>query len=365
MRIQFNKDADQYELFRATASKDKAVAAEAKLALAGFIAGIVDEVVRQAATTSLIYVDQQYNEDDQPSIPLDLFYDQGVDTVQVWSQSVAGGLPTTQVEGVGEMKVSTMRLDSAISWPNKWARRGRLDNIAKSLERMAQEVLVRKERNGWAVLLKALGEATTNGLRHTTTTATAGTFGVTDLTTLQIRQRRLAASFANGTPDPNSAFGLTNLFVSPEIKGQIRNWAVNPQNSNGSQSTGPIGLPESVREQIFKSAGATELFDIMITDLIELGGTQKYNVLFGEFAAAGIAHSAGNFNTTNNTLLVGVDLGRGTLISPIQTYNDAPGTFQVFEDDQFLAREDKTGYYGCEERGFVCADARALCGIIV
>ena len=65
---------------------------------------------------------------------------------------MAGGLPTSQVEGVKEMKISTYRLDSAISFLKKYARKSRLDVVSKAIERMANEILVKQDRNAWAVV---------------------------------------------------------------------------------------------------------------------------------------------------------------------------------------------------------------------
>jgi len=71
---------------------------------------------------------------------------------------MAGGLPTSQVEGMKEVKIATYRLDSAVSFNKRYARRARLDVVSKAIERMANEVLIKQERNAWAVILKALSE---------------------------------------------------------------------------------------------------------------------------------------------------------------------------------------------------------------
>ena len=85
-----------------------------------------------------------------------MYYDQSAGHVTVWSQSMAGGLPTSLTEGVKELKISTYRLDAAVSLLKKYARRSRLDVVSKALERMSQEILLKQERNAWAVILKSL-----------------------------------------------------------------------------------------------------------------------------------------------------------------------------------------------------------------
>ena len=74
---------------------------------------------------------------------------------------MAGGLPSSHVEGMKEVKIQTYRLDSAVSFNKRYARKARLDVVSKAIERMANEVLVKQERNAWAVLLKALIDAQT------------------------------------------------------------------------------------------------------------------------------------------------------------------------------------------------------------
>ena len=90
-----------------------------------------------AGTASNIFVDSQFDEDDSPSYPLDLYYGEGEGHVTVWSQNMAGGLPTSEVSGMQEVKIATYRLDSAVSFNKRYARRARLDVISKAIERMA------------------------------------------------------------------------------------------------------------------------------------------------------------------------------------------------------------------------------------
>lgn len=230
---------------------------------------------------------------------------------------------------------------------------------------MTQEILVKQERNAWAVVLKALGEASTNNVRHTITSTTQNVLGVDDISRLITLVKRMNTSFAQGsTQEYNS---LTDLFVSPEIKQQIRHFAFNPMNTVGSQSTGPVALPDAVREGIFRAAGAEEIYGIMITDLVELGVNYKYTKLFAQFAASTIAHGSTAFDYTDDEILVGFDLtaGRDAFIRPVSQQAESGGVFSIFPDDQWVARSDKAGFYGFLEEGRLCLDARAICGLVV
>ena len=97
MKITLKNTPEQVELVKAMASRNRDVAYEAQTALAEFIGPVLAEVINQAPTLSNLFTTLQYNADDNPSIPLDLYYDiSDEDYVQVYSQSRAGGLPTSK-----------------------------------------------------------------------------------------------------------------------------------------------------------------------------------------------------------------------------------------------------------------------------
>jgi hypothetical protein len=125
-----------------------------------------------------------------------------------------------------------------------------------------------------------------------------------------------------------------------------------------------VALPDNVREEIFRSAGASEIYGIGITDLIELGVGQKYNTLFSQFAG-GTTYDGGTFTAASDEVLVGLDLSKEAFIRPIARQSESGGTFTVLPDDQFVSRQDKTGFYGFLEEGRVVIDARACSALIV
>jgi hypothetical protein len=359
MKIKLKNTPEQVELVKAMGSRDTAVAREATEAFAAFIGPVVSKVLMQAGTASAIYSDAAYDEDDNPSLPLDLWNDQGgQDYVTVWSQNVAGGLPSSAVEGFNELKVSTYRLDAAVSFLKRYARRGRIDVVSKAVERMSNEVLVKQERNAWAVVLKALAEARTAGTGagalvsngHVVGATTAGTFALADLSKLMTLVKRLNTSYAGGSTV--DTYGLTDLFVSPEVKEDIRSFAYQPFTTGGGTN-----LPDSAREEIYRGAGTESLYGVTIHELVELGVNAKYGALFNAFKGAY------NFNSNADELAIGLDLSKEAFIRPIARNADSGSTFSVLPDDQFAARSEKTGFYGSLEEGRVCIDARAIVGI--
>jgi hypothetical protein len=376
MKITLKNTPEQVELIKAVGSKDQSVSIPAQQALAAFISTVIQQVLQQAGTVGAIYEDLSFNEDDSPTIPLDLYYNVEENWITSWSQNMAGGLPTSQIEGVKEMKIGTYRIDTAVSWAKKYARKSRLDVISKAIERMAQEILIKQERNGWAVVLKAVAEASTLGKQHVLRAGTADVFHVNDLSRLITLLRRIHASWAKGTPVGFDSKGLTDLFVSPEIKQQIRAFAFNAMNTVGAANspltagTDPrnngIPLPDAIRQQIFQAGGASEFYGITLTDLNEFGTTQRYNVLFAEFAKATGYDSGSAFNAASDEVLVGLDLTKRSFIRPVSQQADSGGQFVTLPDDQFYAtRADTAGLYGYLEEGRVCIDARSVCALIV
>jgi hypothetical protein len=382
MKLKLKNTPEQVELIKAMGSRNGTESREALEAFAAFVGPVVQKVLNESALSSALYTDMAYDEDDSPSIPLDLYYNEDAGLISVWSQNVAGGMPTSTVDvPVQEMKFSTYRLDSAVSFHKRYARKSRLDVVSKAIERMTQEVLIKQERNAWAVVLKAVAEAATkngraasvgsNGsLRHVVDGAsTAAGFTLADLNKLVTRMKRVSQSFNGGTAAETR--GVTDIYVSPEVKAAIRAFAYNPifPTSGSAQSS----VPNSVREDIYRGAGTEEIYGITIHELLELGLNQRYNDLFATVwnnASTGTPTDTdgfyGNFTSAADELILAVDGTRDAFVRPVARQAESGGQFVVLPDDQFYAaRQDKTGFYGFVEEGRVCLDARAVGGIVI
>ena len=370
MKIKFDKTPEQVELIKAMGSSNKVDAIEAQDAFAAFISPVIQEVLLQAGTASALYEDMTYDEDDSPSIPVDLYYGEPEGTFAVWQQTVAGGLPTQQIGSFQEIKVSTYPLDSAISFDKRYVRKCRLDVVARGLERLANDVLIKQERNAWYVVLKMLADAQTKGVNHVFRADTAGTFQMEDVNKAITLLKRLNAAYNGASPVGNEGRGLTDLYVSPEIMEQIRSFAYNPVNTKQALGgTTSIPMTDSVRERIYSSGGATDIWGVTLHELLELGVGRKYNVLFDQIAGTKAFSKADGTGSADfgasEEILIGVDRSRRSFIRTLAVNAETGGSFNLRPDDQFLARSGKVGFYGGLEEGRVGLDSRAVAGIIV
>jgi hypothetical protein len=118
-----------------------------------------------------------------------------------------------------------------------------------------------------------------------------------------------------------------------------------------------------MREEIYRNAGMQEIYGVNIVELIELGLSKKYNILFDNYITT--IPTGATFDPSVHQILVGVDNTKGALIRAVATSSETGSQFNVQPDDQFLQRSDKAGFYGSMEEGRLCIDARALSGIIV
>lgn len=363
--ITLKKNPEQVELIKAMGSKNKVESLAAQEAFASAIGPVVSEVLMQLGTAPLFYRDWEFGEDESPTYPLDFLYGEGAGNISIWYANKAGGLPSNQIESSGEVRFMTYNLESAVNFDKKYARKTTAFNVlSKAVERMLNEIVVKTDRQAWATVLRALGEARSFGADHILAATTANVLQLDDFNRLLTLFKRINQSYAAGTPT-NPVTSLTDLFISPEMKEQIRGFAYNPMNTrtvNGTVGT-PAGsstampLPDSVREEIYRSVGSSSIFGVNISELNELGIGQKYNILFNQYAPGG------TFTVASDEICIGVDSNRGAFIRAVE--NNSAGTATVNVDDQFVVRSEKVGFYTRLNEGRAVLDSRALAGLVV
>lgn len=359
MKIKFERTKEQLELVKAMASADKQVAYEAQQAMAAFVGPVLSEVINTAPTLSNVFTQFTYNFDDNPSIPVDLFYDiTDEDYIKVWSQSMPGGLASnTVVPTASEMKVATYTLDSAWNFDRKYAAKSRLDVVAKVFARMGQEVLMKQERTSANVILGTLADNATNQLVASTSTVLLPA----DFNNLIVKAKRVNASWTQGTP-VGKAGGITDLWMSPERMADLRSMAYNSINSldadrNSTIDQGAaIPAPDAMRMQLFNGAGIPTFYGLALHEINELGKGQRYTKVFDSLYS-------GTFSGTADDLVLGLDLNGEGLIRAVAADPDSNNQIQVEVDDQFVSRQRKIGYYMSLEEGRLVLDSRKIFGL--
>jgi hypothetical protein len=380
MNITLKRTEEQVELVKAMASKNKNVAYEAQAAAAEFIGPVLSEVMNNAPTLSNMFQSFQFNDDDNPSIPLDLYHDiTDADYLEVYSQSGPGGLPSnTVIPTHSELKFTTYRMETAVDFERRYAARSRLDVISKTFSRIAQELMLKQEQTSANLLLGVLANASTNSQSHVIQSATSNQFLIDDVNRLITRAKRINTAWNGGTPVSGSR-GVTDLIVSPEIMGEIRAMAYNPLNTKGSGAAGAkangdvVPGTEEFRNQLYKNAGVSEIYGINITEINEMGVGQRFNAVYNALIAGGkpgdVGHTGGNWggNTgaTADEIIIGIDRTKDSLMRAISVDSDTGSELKLVADDQYTVRQQKVGYYGSIEEGRMVLDKRALTGIVV
>ena len=373
MKISLKRTPEQIELIKAMASKNRSVAYEAQVALAEFIGPVIAEVINNAPVLSNLFTSLQFNSEDNPSIPLDLYYDvTDEDYVQVYSNSVAGGLPQNQVvPTVSELKLSTYSLDTAVSFDRRYAAKSRMDVVSKTFTRMAQEILLKQEKTSANLIMGAVAGASTNGKDHVFRATTDGSFLLDDFNELITRAKRINTAWNKGTPEGGRR-GITDLMVSPEAVKALREMSYNPVNTKTVGTGNDLAAPESLRESVYQAGGGLpDFYGISIMEVNELGNGQKFNTIFDAVAgttsyakADGTAGAVFNGAAGEDEILIGLDRGRDALVKAIAVDEENGSEFQLTADDQYSIRQNKIGWFGGIEEGRMVLDNRALAGIV-
>jgi|TARA_R100000458_G_scaffold29688_1_gene27205 hypothetical protein len=382
MNITLKRTPEQVELVKAMASRNRNVAYEAQVALAEFIGPVLAEVLNNAPTVSTLFKSLQFDADDNPSIPLDLYYNiADEDYVKVWSQSHAGGLPSNQVlPTASELKLATYSLDTAVDFDRRYAAKSRMDVVGKTFTRVAQEILLKQERTSATLLMTSLAGATIKSSPlgsnvQVFRSANDGQFLMDDVNNLFTLAKRINSSWIAGTPTTRTR-GITDLVTSPEIVGAIRSQAYNPVNTRAAmgvagaaENSNGLAAPEALREELYRGGGETSFMGLNILEFNEMGEDQKFNTLFD--TAAG-STSYARFDGTDTAvfdaddeIVVGIDRSRDSLIRAVATDSESGSEFNLIADDQYSVRQNKIGYFGSVEEGRVVLDSRVLCGVVV
>lgn len=374
---------EQIELIKKMGSANKLEAMEAQQTFAAFMSSPLLTAIREANLISDIYQDIEFDDTTNPTFPLDLYYNENyAGVLNIWAQTMSDGMSTNLVDvPVKELQLQTYDLTSAVSFLKKHALNGRLDVVAASMARFVDEFAHKQNVNGFNVILgvlasgaaksgKAVQQGTSGSIQNVVRSSGAS-LQMKDISDLMTRARRIKTSQFNGTPASYKGIKGNQLMVSPEVLGQIREFAFNPVRTDASTSTSnSTDLPSSERAKIFASAGASEFFGLMVKELNELGLSKPFNDMFNIYAGAtsflridGTNGSA--FTSASDEILIMVDPSSGAFKRPVMINSDSKGQILVSPDDQFSARTKKMGFYAELNEGFLCVDSRVIGGLML
>ena len=373
-KISIKPGSEAAKLITQLGSKNKLESIAAQEAFAAFIGPVIQMVVEQAPVISNLYSTETFLEGTAPSLPLDVYYDiKDRNFINVWTQSIAGGLATSEVKGLDEMYVNVYELDSAVSMPKKYAREARLNVVAATMARMAQEILIKQEINSASILLKASADArydaTGNGLLDTPQvirSQASNVFSLDEFNRLITLLARARPSWAGGSPVDGNA--VTHLVLSPEMVEQIRSIAYQPVNTrSGAVTTSgatSLAAPESIRADMWKTAGLPSFFGVELVQAWEYGVGRKYNTLFKKYAGA-TTYAGVAFDPTTEEVITALALNNNMSLVKLVEQDAGGGTVQVLPDDQWGMRADKVGFYSKVREGRVILDQRNIGSVIV
>jgi hypothetical protein len=371
MNIEIQKTDEQVELIKACASRNKAVAEEARATVAELMSFTIAEVINLAPTLSNLFTKLEYNDDDNPSIPLDNFKDISDDGfLNIWSASDAGGLPSNHnVPLASELKFAPYVLNSAISFDRKFAAKSRLDVVGDYFTRMAEEIIIQQDQYSSTLIMGTLADAgrdtsatSTDNSNHTLISDANNVFGLHQFNRLMTRMKRVNSAWNGGTPTVRNR-RVTDILISPEITEEIRKISYNPVNIAGPLNTtaaadsGVIAAPEDMRQALFNAGGLPEFYGITLTELNELGPSAIFTNVYNTVK--------GGFSSGKDDLVVALDRSRKMFLRPVAVDSEIGSEFVLQADDQFLSRSKKIGWYGEIEEGRSIIENRGLLGMEV
>jgi len=380
--IDFEATAEQIEIVKKLGSKNREESYAAAQALASITSDSLLQVIDQAAIITSLFSPLVYDENTPATIDLDPYFDvKQRNYLQVWSQTAANGLATNFTQGITEMYVHCYDLFSAISMKKKQLRAGRIDHLAAHMSRLAQEVLKKREINAANVLMAAMAGARKDGDASNTATtnlqfirsSTAGVLQLDDFNRLMTAYTRVLSSWVGGTPVGGKR-NLSDMLLSPEKMADIRAIAYQPMNTRAGSIGGTetsntsLAAPDSVREEIFRSAGIASLYGVDLHEIHEMGIGQEYNTLFSAYIgatqlAATPGGSAAAFAPSSEELVIGLNTEMFDLVRLRE--RGEQGEFSLTPDDQFTVRDDLLGYFGGVREGYVSLENRSKFGLVV
>lgn len=324
-----NKPSDAIiELIRRSGSMDDTVAFAAQKQLTTALQEPLRQGVLVGDIVSGIFETMVMDPTAEVEFPLDLLAPGQEDEFVAFTNPGNGRIPEAQVQG-DYVKVPTYGIASSIDWLLKYAREARWDIVARAMQVLSASFVKKINDDGWHTILTA---AVDRNVLVYDADASAGQFTKRLVSLLKTIMRRNAG----GNTASVKRGKLTDIFGSPEMHEDIRNWGLDQ-------------VDEVTRREIFTSPEGliTRIFGVNLHDLDEFGENQQYQLFFENDLGGSVA--GGDLE-----VLVGVDLSSDdSFIMPVKQ------EVTIFNDPT-LHRQQREGVYGWAELGFGVLDNRRV-----
>jgi len=325
----------KYEaLLKRCASPDKNMSLAAQAEFAQAVAGtlragiLVGDVVRQLYTQIPLAAGQTYLE-----YPLDILAPGEEDEYIAYTQPGTGRIPERHVEG-DYVRIPTYRMANSIDWDLKFMESVNYSVMNRIMEIFQAGFIKKINDDGWSVLISAAAD---RNILVYDADANAGQFTKRAVSLAKVAMRRNGG----GNTASLKRSRLTDIFGSPEMSEDMRNWGVDQ-------------LDDTSRRIVYMAndgdAPLTQVFGVNIHELDEFGEGQVYQQFYTDQLGASLQAS-------DLELAIGLDLSNSdSFIMPIVQ------EVRVFNDDS-MHRAQRAGVYGTFSAGFGCLDSRRLIAI--
>jgi hypothetical protein len=321
-------DDGTMDLIRRSGSQDPSVSHAAMVELAKALTEPLRQGVLVGDVVTDIFERKILEPGATPEFPLD-FLAPGEETQHVaYTNPGNGRIPDRFIEGDFVM-VPTYSIANSINWLLKHAREARYDIVARAMQIMKAGFVKKINDDGWHTLISAAAD---RNILIFDADATAGQFTKRLVSLMKVIMRRNGggntASIKQGR--------LTDLYGSPELLEDIRNWGLDQ-------------IDDETRRDVWLSpdGDVKTVFGVDIHDLVEFGENQEYQTYFtGQLGAS--------LNTGDLELVIGIDrLNQDSFLMPVKQ------EVEIFPDP-VLHRSQQGGVYGWMEAGFACLDGRRI-----
>jgi hypothetical protein len=247
-----------------------------------------------------------------------------------YTQPGTGTVAERHIEG-DYVRVPTFKLQNALDWDLKFMEQANYPVMSRILEIYQAGYVVKINNDGWSTIISAAAD---RNVMVYDADASAGQFTKRLVSLGKIVMRRNGGGNATSMKRAK----LTDIFGSPEMGEDIRNWGIDQ-------------LDDISRNRIYTASDGsgelTRIFDVNIHELDEFGENQVYQQFFTE-------QLGGAVETSDVELAIGIDmLNRDSFVMPVKQ------EVQVFNDES-QHRRKRAGIYGWCEVGFGVLDSRRV-----